>query len=134
MKIRDVIYIFITLSVYFIATTIWLILYIFLGEDTELNTLEDYMFYGQYTGVYLLVILFHILYNNQKIVNVSMILVGVLLIPIIISGYLGAVNMSESVTRLSSSRMVTIIAFAIVYGIGIVKEVINTKWDNILDD
>lgn len=116
-----------TVLLYIFATLVWLLGYIFIGEDTNLNTAESYISFMKFTGIYLLLVMMYIMVSKQNTMKTVMVAIGVTLTPILIVGYMGARGLIDKDMGLLISRKVALLLHILTYGIGLVKTLKHYK-------
>lgn len=121
MSKNKFIYSFIVLFSYLIVTLSWLTFYVFLGEDIELNSIELYQCFTNFTMIYLMIVAVHICFIDNKNINVIMSGVGLIIIPLLIAGYSGAIGIEMQSDDLIASRFITMSIHSVVYIICAIK-------------
>lgn len=121
MKIIRKVYNISTVLLYLCMTLVWLMLYIFMGEDIDLNTTEEYISFIKFTCIYLLLVMMYFMKGKQHTVKAVILAIGMALTPILIAGYMGARGHIEKDIALLTSRKLVLLIHILTYGIGFVK-------------
>lgn len=121
MKIIKKVYNISTVLLYLCITLVWLMIYIFMGEDINLNTTEEYISVIKFTCIYLILVTMYFVKSKQNIVKAVILAIGMALIPILIAGYMGARGHIEKDMALLTSRKLVLLVHILTYGIGFVK-------------
>ena len=94
---------------YFVALFIWLIWYIFLGEDVELNTLQEYIAFNGFSLVFYFAIFLLVHRNPSRIVKGIIALSSVGLLPLLVVGYVGAKSVITPDQGLVTARLIALV-------------------------
>lgn len=121
MKIIKKVHNIATIFLYLCMTLIWLMIYIFMGEDTDLNTTESYISFMKFTCIYLVLVMMYLIKSKQHTIKVVILAIGLALTPILIAGYMGARGHIEKDIALLASRKIVLLIHILTYGIGTVK-------------
>jgi hypothetical protein len=92
-----------------------------MGEDTDLNTTEEYISFIKFTSIYLMLVMMYFVKSKQHTVKLVILAIGMALTPILIAGYMGARSVIEKDIALLTSRKLVFLIHILTYGIGLVK-------------
>jgi len=99
---------------YFIALMIWFFWYIFLGEDTKLNTVIEYIIFCIFTVLLFLCILGFVKINKGIVLKCIITIVNMFLLIMLFAGVVGSVSVSIRDYGLIWTRLTVLILHAIV--------------------
>lgn len=119
MKTTNKLYNLSICTLYILITLVWLITYIFIGEDLDLNTSETYLSFMNFTYIYLFLVILFISTSKQVAVKIVITFISFMLTPILIAGYMGSATLINGHIGLFCLRKNTLLLHILVYAIGV---------------
>lgn len=110
---------FIFIFVYIFIILIWLMIYILIDEDVELNTMQMYFAFNGFNIVFYFMIFLFLKFSHSKISKMLVVLFGVILTPILVAGFLGAIDVNVTYRGLVYTRLIVLILHLFIMGYGI---------------
>ncbi len=121
MNIKSTLLNLISIISYLILSLIWFTWYIFIGEDTHINTIQDYVEFNIFTFICMLVLFLYFKFSKGIIANCIMVIGGIVSLPLIVAGYLGTSKGILPCSGLGYIRLIVLVFHIALYFFGTYK-------------